>query len=102
MLKKYAATLRPLLHGLPRVEEREDNQYVNTLFEAVHGLDLIEMLDDLWDGKAYYIPRLEGGLEEWSQCNIPKQTPRFLGWWKTASTAHDVWSTLFQQWNDSY
>lgn len=97
--KNFVVSIRPLLHGLPRIREQQEDMYVNMLFDASRDLGLIEIRNDRWEEKQYYNPGNELDLEDWSHWDAHRQSRRFLTWWKTSPLWHDVWSANFQQWD---
>jgi hypothetical protein len=90
--KRVAAQLRPLLHGMPRVTaETGGDGYLDQLFRAARGLDLLQLTAPHGSERARYYPGPR--LETWSTSSEERQLGRFLTWWRSTLTWRDIWPT---------
>ena len=86
--KRFVAKVRPLLQGLRRLGEGQTDLYVDMLFGAAQGMDILRCAAPFGEEK----PRYQAGasLTQWSQHSTQGQVRRFLQWWVKSSVWHDV------------
>jgi hypothetical protein len=88
--KRLVAQLRPLLHGMPRVTTATgEDGYLDQLFRAARGLDLLRLVAPHGSERARYYPGPR--LETWSTSSGERQLGRFLTWWRSTLTWRDTW-----------
>jgi hypothetical protein len=86
--KRLVARIRPLLHGLPRIGEEQTDLYLDMLFRAAKGLELLQCATPYGEEKPCY--QLGPKLLQWSQLTTEEQLRRFLAWWSKSTTWYDV------------
>lgn len=86
--KRLAAKFRLLLQGLPRVGEEQSDLYVDMLFRAARGLELLQSATPYGEEKPRY--QLGPKLPQWGQLSTVGQLRQFLAWWLKSTTWYDV------------
>lgn len=90
--KRIGTQLRPLLHGMPRVPPTTgEDGYLDQLFRAARGLDVLQLTAPPGAERARYFPG--PGLEIWAASSDERQLGRFLAWWRSTLTWRDTWPT---------
>ena len=86
--KRLREKIRPLLHGRIRIGDALDDIYIDQVFRAALGMNLLECAAPTAEEKQRYLRGPK--LEEWSQLGLVGQTQVLLQWWKGTSSWADV------------
>jgi hypothetical protein len=87
--KRFVKKLRPLLHGLPRLNAEGEDDYPLIVLEeaASHGL-LAKSQPSHWSKSVRYELERDGELEHWKTSTLLSQMQFTLGWWLSTFNAH--------------
>jgi len=86
--RRWASKIRPLLHGLPRNSDVQEDLYLDQLFHAARGLDLLRC--DSSDEREKPSFRPGPKLGEFGKLSALGQVRRFLTWWEQSTSWYEV------------
>lgn len=87
--KQKSMKIRPLLQGLDRIRDTQENGYVDELFYLARHLEVLVCAPPYGEEKPRYQPGPK--LSMWSTMSFAEQTRRFIAWWSQSAHWYDIY-----------